>query len=471
MAPQVALAAFLTQRGGEEGDILEMLEPAIKDADLFARMPASRRYQLAALYAAAAYRLGEWDAAHKASVLATEQAQAGPEDWDRRFHVAILAGDGADAYQSFQRLMGREPLLSLSGRQLERFDRLLGELPDARQARLALGREMEREAWEPAFVIYDPSRVWLDYARALDESGDRRKAAAIARRITDPTLVMAVQADPRFDDLVRATPTLGDARAAAERYLAQSHDYMRENPRMLNGRVAEARALVILGRSSEALKLLDEAVQALGAGPRRQPAFDDMDDEPVLQYWRSAAMIDEGRLGEAIGARTAAAACHCSGLDAVMLAQALLEAGRAKEAKRWLDQASDNGLGLEDRMLLAKTRACVAVEAGAGTDAAAMNFLVRHERWAPAAMIEALLCAGDFDGAAAALVRQLEDPESRIDALAGLQAYGPEPNPWSHRIRLRAAWARLAARPDVRAALAKVGRRNAYDLRSLPVIG
>lgn len=472
ISPQFALAGFLIQRG-EYGEVVNALTDAMGEERYRALTP-ERAYQVALLYGTSAYRIGEYQRAHDAFVRATAQPRASKDDWGMRLDSAILDGDGADALLAFRRLLdlGEPALQSFGGRQLDRFDRLLGALPNRVEARLLLGREMEREDWTPPYVFNDPSFVRLHYAEALMEAGNLTKAVAVAATITDPTVIGAMQADARFDKLVAANPALRDVHAAAERYLQTARDYVRENPRMLSGRIAVARALDMMSRPAESLPMLDEATRALTHGSRRAEPFDDMDQESILGFWRSSVLISVGRVDEGIGARTAVASCRCSSLDAIQVAKALLEAGRVREAQGWLDGLPNTGLGPDDLMLLAQTRACVAADLG---DAAGLQtqlaYLKAHASWNPEAPVNALLCAGKVDDAAAEATRQLADPGGRLDILSALQAYAAEPGTKAYSIKLRLGWSKLAALPSVQAAVGKVGRLRTFDLRRRDVIG
>jgi hypothetical protein len=78
-APALATASLLAERG-DDGAVLESLEPAMKEV-AFAQIPSKHAYKLARLYGAAAYNLGEWEAAHRAIKLATGQPGATNDDW------------------------------------------------------------------------------------------------------------------------------------------------------------------------------------------------------------------------------------------------------------------------------------------------------------------------------------------------------------------------------------------------------
>jgi hypothetical protein len=447
---------------------MSALNLAMRD-DMFAQLSPDTQYKVAKLYGLSAQALGLASAEHVAAVRATANPRATNEDWNRRMHSAIRIGDAPDAYLAFQHINrgGNRPLSNFSGRQIDWFDRLLGDLPNGTEARIALGREMEAEQWEPPYVYNDPSLVRLHYAEALLEKGDLKKARAVAARITDPVVVMAMRSDRRFDAIVADVPALQDPVVVAHRYLQWARDYTRQNPRMLSGRIAVMRALTILNKTDEALAYADETVEIMMHGSRGQAAFDDMEEVDRFEGWKAATLISAGRVDAGIAGLTTAASCNCSALAMIQLGRSLMEAGHPKEARRWIIGINELGLAVEDRMTMSQTRACVAAQLGdQAAVAKELEFLGAHESWKPGAMVGALVCADRLDAAAAVLAKQIADPRTRLAALSVLQAYAAEPGDKTYAATLRARWATLAAMPAVQAEVAKVGRFNRYELQA-----
>src|SRR5581483_9494042 len=108
------------------------------------------------------------------------------------------------------------------------------------------------------------------------------------------------------------------------------------------------------------------------------------------------------------------------------------------------------------------TRVCVGAELG---DVAAIEeslaFLRAHRAARPSSLVAALVCANRLDAAATELAAQLADPGTRLAALGAAQVYA-DPVAQPHSAQLRARWAQLLARPDVRAAVEKVGRSATF---------
>ena len=79
-------------------------------------------------------------------------------------------------------------------------------------------------------------------------------------------------------------------------------------------------------------------------------------------------------------------------------------------------------------------------------------------------MADLYLCLGDMDGAAAAFIRRLEDPDRRADALLQLSDYDDPPvkrPPHPVHSRLEA----LKSREDVKAAIEKAGGIRRFRLQ------
>lgn len=99
---------------------------------------------------------------------------------------------------------------------------------------------------------------------------------------------------------------------------------------------------------------------------------------------------------------------------------------------------------------------------------ASLEYMRAHVRDGPGVLQGALLCAGDADSLAKAIIASIEDPETRSSILADMQDYLDDPPAQS-------AWQKdqrefqhqIWERPDVRAAVAKYGRVERYPIRQL----
>jgi tetratricopeptide (TPR) repeat protein len=210
-------------------------------------------------------------------------------------------------------------------------------------------------------------------------------------------------------------------------------------------------------RDEEALALLMPFTRDIAATVARDPSR-----REVVQD-AGYALLALGRDQEAIAVMRALAALPIAGNASLINSkidylQILVESGRYREA---LDQARALEAN-EARYANDYGKAWIASEtvcalAGLDRTAQARPHLARLHALAranPVALTEAYLCAGDSDGAAAILIRRLDgdEPASAILALQDFEAGGGRPDPLYARLRA------LRDRPDVRAALARVGR-------------
>lgn len=466
-----ALAVAQEQQGDAVGVALT-LRPAMED-QIFPYLSKPRQYDVAHLYARASKAIGEWDEAHRAFVLATERAPASESDWTGRLSTAITLADAGDAHTSLKRLsaFGAPAFEAFDGQTVRHLSQLLRSLPE-RDAALAVGRQLEREEWNSAYAFEDVSDVWLYHALILMERGREAEALRAVQRITRPEAIMAIQADRRFDGLVRATPALQDAEAAAVRALEAAKTYAAQNPRQLDGVLAVARALITLDRRAEALALLETTSLTLARSKPSAPAFDNAHLAHLVTSWTSAVLLDLGRTEEAAAIRVQAARGEGNPLFAVDAARGLLYAGRPKDAWQWIETAPLEPLGPADRMEVMQTRACAAAAADQPMPLrGALEYLRANEVWKPRAYTHALLCSGRMAEAEAALVRQLADPRTRLAALASVQRTAAPPSPSAYFTMLEERRRALAERPAVQAAIDKVGRRQTFRLVDWAQVG
>lgn len=466
-----AMAVAQEQQGDAVGVALTLRRAM--DDEIFRWLSRPRQYEVAHLYAQASHVIGDWEEAHRGYVVATEKAPASQSDWTGRLFTATLVADAEDAHASLKQLaaFGAPALETFDGQTVRHLSQLLRSLPE-RDAALVVGRQLEREEWNSVYAFEDVSDVWLYHAQALMERGLEADALRAAQRITRPEAIVAIQADRRFDRLVRATPALQDADAAAVRALQTAKTYAAQNPRRLDGVLAVARALITLNRQTEALAVLDAGTRGLARSKPSAPAFDDLHLAYLVTSWTSAVLLDLGRTEEAAAIRVQAARGEGNPLFAVNAARGLLNAGRPKEAWEWMEPLALEGLGPADRMETMQTRACAAAAADQqmalhGT----LEYLRANQVWKPRAYTHALLCAGRMSEAETALLRQLADPRTRLAALASVQHTAAPPRPSAYATVLDERRRALAKRPAVQAAIDEVGRRQTFRLVDWAQVG
>jgi beta-barrel assembly-enhancing protease len=227
---------------------------------------------------------------------------------------------------------------------------------------------------------------------------------------------------------------------------------------------ALAYALLARDRPAEALPVLDEAIaRAMRAG--EHSAFSDMDELNWTYDVRARTLYRLGRNDEAVAQMRQAASVPQHGLpnvrNAVDLGALLISLDRPREAvealadigKRWPNAE------LDYRWVLACAHIMLGDRASAEPH---LRYVRNHHTDNEDAAMRAEVCTGDQDGIAAHLIRWLNDPATRSDALLEVQEFPDPKHIGPFDPRYRALWRSVAARDDVRAAIARVGRVGSY---------
>lgn len=471
-ADYLSLAQFETAKvayDDQRYDNAYLMLVALMEPRMFDQFSTLRKYEVATMAGVAAYKMGDRALAHRAAIEATKLALATDRDWGFRLLSAVRANDGPDAMLAFRQLVQRQRgkprpnpfMATFAAANIDDFDHLVTQLPDANRARLEVGRQLELEDWRSDFAYADPGAVWLHYAQALIADGQISKATEVVERITDPMVISAMHADKRFDPIIAANPRLQDVDRAAQDYLVQAQSLVRENPRFISARLFEIRALEVLQRSAEALAVVDEIKASIAKAPTYKPPFDDMYLVPHLAVQRGASLMSLGRVDEAIGSRTAVA--DQNNYAALALARSLVDVGRGPEALEWLSRVRGEELGLQAQMDLANLRACAATQQRDSEEVARqLDYLRANRRWKPEAVVRALLCSNQLDAASTEFLLQIRDPGMRLSALNALQIYAEDLHPTAQEKAMAEGWARLRARPEVMREVDAVGRINRF---------
>ena len=303
------------------------------------------------------------------------------------------------------------------------------------------------------------------YATLLAEAGETEAAAAIVRALEDPLTLAEASLDPKLRGFV---PAALDLRAASERSLQRYRDSIARHPDKLDPLLEAAADLRRLGRPAEAVALLESARPRIDD----PAAFSDRDER--LSWWWDALGRSHSALGhydEAVDAFRKGAAISEGGLpnvsQTINLAAAQNSFGHGEEALKTLAVFDDPKVGASPYgfMEMRLARGCAQAVAGRPAAAAAdLAYAREHEKDHPEALANLLLCLGDMDGAAAAFIRRLDNPDQRAAALLQLSDYDPPPaarpaDPVDSRLPA------LKARPDVKAAIDRAGGIRRFNIQ------
>jgi len=311
----------------------------------------------------------------------------------------------------------------------------------------------------------------LDHARLLLEEGRTNEARARLEGVVDPRAILTVRINRLYDPLRRdsAFERRLDVERSAEAALERARRAVGEDPRRLSLVLQLTSTLRDLGRSQEALAVL-EPVLLVAQGPEGEARFDDLTTQlNWIVYAKADILYDLGRNTEARTIYAEAIAAQGIGQGNIVLTFAgMLNAeGRGADALAVLELAPRAPPAYAD-VWLQSERACAAHLAGdAPLRDEALARMRRNEMDDAAAAMHALLCVNDIDGAAALMIRRLQSPAHREAALVALQPF--------RRLETRRMPAEVVElerlqqvreRADVRAAVEPVGRLESSPLYS-----
>jgi hypothetical protein len=216
------------------------------------------------------------------------------------------------------------------------------------------------------------------------------------------------------------------------------------------------------------LQVLDVALVELGRGmSNRQSRFVDFSGATGFALsWKSEILFSLGKVDEGLATlKTILTIPWEKGLNFdLTLASRLNVFDRPEEALTYLEGPGNGDLSFRRPILLAEVRACTFAHVNR-TKALheELEYLRAHRAERPDELELAQLCANDQDGVAATIIAMLHNPRERAWALGELQVFSDKGiAPYSKVLRSRMKAIRI--RPDVRAALAPVGRSLSYDL-------
>jgi hypothetical protein len=432
----------------------------------FALLTDSQRYY--ALYHLGWLQIQDNDpASHETFKRTSEMTEfASGEDWHLRLRAASIEKDDADALFSLTTIARRWPasLKQVNDRYIVSLVTRADRAPPLRDAQFQLLVALRGAFWQPTNVFVATDLVWLDLVTDLLDQGKVHDAQAAAESIHTPSYIARMLLDRRYDAVTQADPGRFNYRAALDRELAFQQANAKAAPDRLAGVNAVARYLIEVGRSAEALAMLDDALARIKAeAPKR--AFKDTTERNWTLEDKASALLHLGRTDEAVAAMKLAATIPESGLpnvdqqlnliafyDHIGQPIAALAAARDDDA---LDM-NDHG-----RQVLAGNRACAAADAGdKATLQTALASMKAHVDDNPGGALDALICAGDYDAAASLFIAELENPRQRSYPLDRYQDdREPPPDvPPLYRAHVR-RFLQLFQRPDVKAAAEKYGRR------------
>jgi hypothetical protein len=398
---------------------------------------------------------------------ATTLPRADFDDWLERLRAADKLGRTASAIGTLTVLMQRWP--DRSG-QLNP-DYILRIVSDAERSQHGAAFELLKALYAANWKLkwnIEPSAAWRDLALLLLENDRPADANNVAHRITDTYVLIAMRSDQRFDAVVAANPAQFDIEAAAEREFKARQAAADEAPHSLKLKSQVIDSLLRQQHYEAALAASDSVLMDIRSTNYPRKLYEDYEDE---RSWflnlRSMALQRVGRWDDAVAQLNAASLLlekDSGNVDEMIdLAYLYCELARPNEALSALGRvvAKTSPYGTM-RMEAVRVDAYYQLADSKQVEHS-LRYLRSHRADSPEAYEDALITVNQLDRAARELVADLLDEGRRQDALGRVQSYAPMPGT-QRDMELESRRRAMIARPEVQAAILKVGRIANYPL-------
>lgn len=305
----------------------------------------------------------------------------------------------------------------------------------------------------------------LALVRAIE--GDAAALRRIVPGVDGPAEIVRMRSDKRFDAAFDHDHPAFEPRAAAERRVTRLQAQVRRAPDRLDIVAELQSALLVAGRFQEMITLAEDVQSAIDASTDGKPPYKDMDPLSWVQNLHAKALEALGRFDESLALLEAASRLQENGVanvsQALNLAQMYASLGRPDDALAAAERAGRDMSGYGRMVQASAQQRAYLLKGDLAAAAKALDYLRENRAISEAIFLSALVDAGDLDAAAAVLVAQLASQDDRAQALFDLQQFNELPALPGEAVAT-ANWKALVARPDVQAAVAKVGRIAKVDL-------
>jgi tetratricopeptide (TPR) repeat protein len=393
-------------------------------------------------------------------------SEADARDWFTRMRAAHAAGEPKDAVLALSTLAQRWP--AVLGR-LEDYSAVEEVVTDLDKD----GNESDR--YELLATLHkikfadEPAAAgswWRQLCLLQLARGERASAQQTLARITDPYVLISIEADKRFDAL-RGESSRGSFEDTIETGIQAELRRAQIAPDRLEPMNRLATLLITCLRFQQALAVTDAVLEREDTGGQR--AWRDYDGQytGILER-RAEALAGLERWPAAVAQLQAASRLNENGLPNVSqvidLASTYASLGEPQQALTTLARitpAQVTPFGVM-QIELVKLKAALALH-DESSAASALAYLRSHQDDAVSAYQEALLSAQrDADGATL-LIARLQDLKRRSDALVAIQVYS-QALMTPADLEQQHSWRALIQRPDVQRAVVGVGRISYYAL-------
>lgn len=411
-------------------------------------------------------QVGKMTDAYRYALNATASGRGDANAWRVRFTTEMSQKRHVDAVTTLEQMAARNPD-AVNGLKLQWIGslyRTLDNLPD----KTPLSRFLAVAAspvYQPDEQIYFGDGFKRERAILLAEAGDKTGATALLSGIVDPQTMARASLDKRLREVM---PANYDFARAAERHLAQLREIAGSHSNSLGAVNDLASLLRLLGRPEESVATL-EATRP--DGPQRA-LLTDLDDQENW-WWDGLARsyLILGRYDDAVAAfrvgmkSTSEGSVNVS--QTINLAAAQLRFHHPDQALETLSvfKAGEYSASPYGEMQIRVVRGCVySLQNNKAAAQAEIDYIRKHDKDDPAALMTVLLYAGDMDGAAASLIRRLDDPDRRISTLYALSEFRPQPGEYPQTLD-ESRLVDLKKRPDIQAAIERAGGTRSFPFQ------
>ena len=462
---QLKLVSLLESHG--EYSSADKVLARVIAADGFQALEGAHQHLALQLGAATALQLHDPQRGFSLIKRACEMPQTDGLDWYLRVRAANIVRDSTDAAMALTVLAQRGPQLLARLQDDAALDPAMNALGN-------YGSDADRyRVLSALFTAYFPTEPesssgwWGDLALLQLMRGERATAIATLGRVTNPYVVISIEADKRFDPIRSQIENRLNVEEITRRAIDTAARRVQHNPDMLEPMLHLANLLDVSLRFEAVLRVAEVAIDRQEAQGRSVYTDYDKRYVGILDY-RAEALFNLGRWDAAVEQLQTAAAMAQSGgpnvAQVIDLANLYADLGRPQESLATLQRlkpATASAFG-DMQAELVKLYALVQLRDIKSANES-LRFLSDHRGDSLGVYQEALLVADRKDEAARLLISRLADPRLRADALVVVQQYseGTLP-PWM--LQEDQLWRALLERQDVKQAIARVGTVRRYPL-------
>lgn len=436
----------------EASDLFEVVLGAAN----FAKLDSERTHYVLSSAAEVASMQSDFVRAHALYERSSQHRLAGSDDWMGRLNASWFIGDLDDAVNSLALIAEKWPeeLEFVSEWAMESL--LAHTRSYGAEKELMLLQALFNTNWQTDLGA-EPTRMWLRLIELLAEKDAIKSALTVSSRLRDPLAVVTMLSEKRFAPIIAAAPDWFSVEEAMDAGIIEARLAVEANPHLLAPAIDLSEALLRAGRHKEALLVVETHMARSALKSVIGDALKDSMAETVRALTTKAlALIALGRYEEA-GVELELAANQALPNDRLedFLAVAQIQAclGLPDAALTTLERVT--GLADDSRAYFVRFMAARAYS-DANAQNLALSALMDRAGESPAEAQHALLLSGQIDAAADLLIRRLNDPQQRSNALLELQGMREQVWPKAE-LDWRAQAEPLISREDVRESVAAAG--------------